>query len=205
MTVELLYFANPMCSWCWGFAPVIAHLAERLPVTLAMGALGRGDAPMRPEDKTAIREHWDHVHTLTGQPFDYGFFAREDFVYDTEPACRAVTVVRRQRPELALRYLASLQRAFYAEGCDITRPAELQRVAAGLGVDPQHFAADLAAAQVRAAMIEEFGQTAGLGVTGYPTLLALDAGRARVLSLGCRPLAEIEAAIAQLLEPSIPA
>ena len=98
-----------------------------------------------------------------------------------------------------------MQRAFYAEGCDITRPAELQRVAAGLGVDPQHFAADLAAAQVRAAMIEEFGQTAGLGVTGYPTLLALDAGRARVLSLGCRPLAEIEAAIAQLLEPSIPA
>ena len=54
-------------------------------------------------------------------------------------------------------------------------------------------------------MIEEFGQTAGLGVTGYPTLLALNAGRARVLSLGCRPLAEIEAAIAQLLEPSIPA
>jgi protein-disulfide isomerase-like protein with CxxC motif len=39
-------------SWCWGFAPVIAGVAERhadaARVTLALGSLGRGDRPMRP-------------------------------------------------------------------------------------------------------------------------------------------------------------
>jgi protein-disulfide isomerase-like protein with CxxC motif len=39
-------------SWCWGFAPVIAGVAERhadaARVTLAPGSLGRGDRPMRP-------------------------------------------------------------------------------------------------------------------------------------------------------------
>ena len=26
---QFVYFADPMCSWCYGFAPVIAALAER--------------------------------------------------------------------------------------------------------------------------------------------------------------------------------
>lgn len=29
MNVELVYFANPMCSWCRGFAPVVRGLAQR--------------------------------------------------------------------------------------------------------------------------------------------------------------------------------
>ncbi len=117
MPVELLYFANPMCSWCWGFAPVIRHIVhehrEEVRLTVALGALGHGQGPMRPQDKAAVREHWEHVHALTGQPFDFGFFDREGFVYDTEPPCRAVAVVRAQRPALALPYLEALHRAFY--------------------------------------------------------------------------------------------
>lgn len=204
MTVELLYFANPMCSWCWGFAPVIEQIARRLPVTLAMGVLGYGQNPMRPQDKVAVREHWDHVHALTGQPFDYRFFDRAAFVYDTEPACRAVTVVRALRPELALAYLARLQRAFYTEDRDVTQPAELARLAAGLGVDSARFADDLASPGTRAALADEYAQTASLGVTGYPTLLAFHAGRAHVVSLGCRPLADVEAALAPLLATPVP-
>ena len=38
---HLVYFADPMCSWCWGFEPVISglvdHFGERLPVTLIIG------------------------------------------------------------------------------------------------------------------------------------------------------------------------
>jgi len=28
MSRHLVYFADPMCSWCWGFAPAIEALAE---------------------------------------------------------------------------------------------------------------------------------------------------------------------------------
>ena len=48
--------------------------------------------------------------------------------------------------------------------------------------------------------INVFAQTQRIGVTGYPTLLALAQGRAQVLSLGCRPLADVEAALQPLLE-----
>ena len=84
-----------MCSWCYGFAPVIAALAERfedrLPLQIVMGGLRAGNAePMRAEDKDYIRGAWTQVDAATGQPFDMSFFDRESFVYDTEPACRAV-------------------------------------------------------------------------------------------------------------------
>jgi len=43
---HLIYFADPMCSWCWGFAPVIAQVRERygeaLPVRLVLGGLRPG-------------------------------------------------------------------------------------------------------------------------------------------------------------------
>jgi putative protein-disulfide isomerase len=206
MTVELLYFANPMCSWCWGFSPVIRHLAahrrDGLRITVALGSLGRGDHPMRPQDKAFVREHWEHVQALTGQPFDFAFFDRERFVYDTEPACRAVAMVREQRPELALPYLAAVQHAFYAENRDITEGAELRRLAEALGAHGEAFSEAFEALPARMAVAEEFAQTARLGITGYPTLLGLAQGRAHVLSLGYHPLAEMEAALARLLPPA---
>ncbi|HAB02762.1 MAG TPA: disulfide bond formation protein DsbA, partial [Pseudomonas sp.] len=29
MTARLLYVMDPMCSWCWGFAPVASALIEQ--------------------------------------------------------------------------------------------------------------------------------------------------------------------------------
>ena len=40
---HLVYFADPMCSWCWGFSPVIEAISEQfgtsLPIRLIMGGL----------------------------------------------------------------------------------------------------------------------------------------------------------------------
>lgn len=204
--VELLYAANPMCSWCWGFAPVMREVVRRhggrVRITTVLGALGRGDAPMRPEDKAVVRRHWQHVHERTGQPFDFAFFDRPSFVYDTEPACRAVAVVRAQRGMLALPYLAAVQEAFYARNGDVTQAQELQRLAEELGVDGAEFGAAFAAPEMRTAVAQEFADVARLGVTGYPTLLGLADGRVTVLSLGCQPAAEVEPALDALLAAS---
>ncbi len=91
---QMLYFADPMCSWCWGFSPVITALAEshgdRLPIRPVMGGLKPGaEKPMNQSDKDEIKTHWEHVQEGTSQPFNFGFFERDGFIYDTEPACRA--------------------------------------------------------------------------------------------------------------------
>ncbi|MFA5601454.1 MAG: DsbA family protein, partial [Phenylobacterium sp.] len=56
---HLIYFADPMCSWCYGFGPVMDQVAarygERLPIQLVMGGLRPGtDRPMTPEARAEL-------------------------------------------------------------------------------------------------------------------------------------------------------
>jgi putative protein-disulfide isomerase len=174
---HLIYFADPMCSWCYGFSPVIAAVqtryGEALPVHLILGGLRAGATePMGAEDMASIREHWEHVHELTGQPFDWRFFERDHFVYDTEPACRAVVVLRRQGPETAMAALRRLHETFYAGNRDITDAQTLAGIAAELGVDRDRFLADWHSEEAKAHTKQDFALTQGSGVQGFPTLIA---------------------------------
>jgi putative protein-disulfide isomerase len=203
LSLQLLYFANPMCSWCWGFQPVMRTLAERgYPITVALGSLGADRArPMRDVDKAKVREHWQHVIERTGQPFDFGFFEREGFVYDTERPSRAIAVVRRHYPALAMPFLGRLQERFYALGQDITDAAILREAAGEFGIDAEMFQTAFEAPATAAEIAAEWQQTAELGVTGYPTLLALQPGRPQVVTIGWRPARDVLAALADLAAP----
>src|SRR6056297_315962 len=100
----LVYLADPMCSWCWGFSPVIEQIVEQYGdearIRVLAGGLYPGTTePMTHHFKAAVREHWQHVNRRAGQPFDFGFFDRDRFVYDSEPPCRALVTVREHHPE----------------------------------------------------------------------------------------------------------
>ncbi|MDE2119372.1 MAG: DsbA family protein [Betaproteobacteria bacterium] len=176
-TPHLVYFADPMCSWCWGFSPVIQaveqEFGDRLPIRVVLGGLRPGTrTPMLDADRASVREHWQHVHAMTGQAFDWGFFDRADFVYDTEPACRAVVVLRRQGEALALRALRHIQQAFYAGNQDVTDGAVLASIAAGLGVDAGEFEQEWRSAQARELTGADFALAQASGIRGFPTLIA---------------------------------
>ena len=51
---HLIYFADPMCSWCYGFWPVIAAVqaafGETLPIRLVMGGLRPGTTEVMTEE-----------------------------------------------------------------------------------------------------------------------------------------------------------
>jgi len=173
---HLIYFADPMCSWCWGFAPTLravrARYDEILPIRLIMGGLRPGtDAPMTEEAKQAIRPHWGQVTEASGQPFDYGFFDREGFVYDTDPAARAVVVMRGLQPERALDFLERAQRAFYAENQDVTDPRVLADLAAEFGLDRRDFLAAHASQAAKEETWRDYAISQRAGVTGFPTLI----------------------------------
>lgn len=174
---HLVYFADPMCSWCYGFAPVVAALAERfedrLPLQMVMGGLRAGNTePMRTEDKEYIRGAWTSVNQASGQPFDFAFFEREGFVYDSEPACRAVVTVRRLKPAMALPFMARIQQAFYAENRDMTSADEIAAVAEEAGFDRREFAREFVAPETRNDTFRDFLTAQNLEVRGFPTLIA---------------------------------
>ncbi|MEM1371314.1 MAG: DsbA family protein, partial [Pseudomonadota bacterium] len=137
-----------------------------------------------------------HVSSLTGQPFNPDFFARDGFVYDTEPACRAVVSVRALQPEISLMYFGMLQQAFYAEGRDITRNDELAACASAIGLAPSVFESFFASEKAIPATQRDFQIKQRLGVTSLPTLVTGSDGEDPVvIADGYRDLAPLFPAI----------
>ena len=201
MSDQLIYVADPMCSWCWGFSPVIESVREKFgdafDTRLILGGLRPGTTkPMDDKSKQTIRDHWEHVETASGQPFDFAFFERNDFVYDTEPACRAVVAARRQDEDKAFAYLKRVHRAFYAENRDVTERGELVSVAEDAGLDRGAFEASFDAEDVRTETWNDFGLSQRSGITGFPTLLIGNRSDGHaVVTVGFQPWEAIEARI----------
>ena len=176
-TPHFIYFADPMCSWCYGFAPVMRRLADhfegRLPVRVVMGGLRAGNTqPMRDKDREYIRGAWQRVEQASGQPFDLSFFERESFTYDTEPACRAVVTMRRLAPERTLRFKTQVSSAFYAHNRDVTSDEVLADIGAEAGIDRAAFLAELQSEAARNETFGDFLVAKQSGVEGFPLLAA---------------------------------
>jgi putative protein-disulfide isomerase len=138
-----------------------------------MGGLRPGtETPMTEEAKLEIADHWTHVHEATGLPFNGAGMSRPGFVYDTDPAARAVVVARRDGEEMAAAFLTRAQRAFYAEGRDVTLPQVLGEIAEELGLDREPFLEALAGEEAKAETWRDYAISQRAGVTGFPTLVA---------------------------------
>ncbi len=190
---NFVYFADPMCSWCYGFAPVMLRLFEqfqgRLGLKVVMGGLRAGNTtPMTDKDREYIRGAWEKVGEATGQPFNFDFFKRESFTYDTEPACRAVVTARMMDVETALPLKARISRAFYAENRDMTSPEELADVASEGGLDRAEFLRVYADARTQNETFRDFLTAQELGIRGFPTLVAgSNEGGYALVTNGYRP------------------
>lgn len=205
-----VYFADPMCSWCYGFAPVMTELARRfegrLGLRVVMGGLRAGNqTPMTVQDKAYIRTAWSKVGPATGQPFNFAFFERESFTYDTEPACRAVVAARRLDPAQALPLKSRISRAFYAENRDMTSPAEIAAVAAEAGLDREAFAEAFADPATQNETFRDFLAAQELGIRGFPTLIAgSDEGGYALVTNGYRALEDLAEPLERWLAAGAP-
>ena len=173
---HFLYFADPMCSWCYGFSPIIRTLREafgdRVGLRLVMGGLRAGNTQaMRETDRAYIRDAWTRVSEASGQPFDFSFFDRAAFTYDTEPACRAVVAMREAAPGDALQFLGAVSQAFYADNRDTTDADVLADVAGENGQDRETFHELMASGDIRANTARDFQFAQQSGVHGFPCLL----------------------------------
>ncbi|RZA32954.1 MAG: DsbA family protein [Lysobacteraceae bacterium] len=185
--MKLVYVGDPMCSWCYGFGKELTALMELHPelgLDIVVGGVRAGATDILDDAGKAFRlGHWQRVQASSGLPFERdAFVARQNFVYDTEPVCRAVVAARRLVPDAdLLGVFRALQHAFYAEGLDTTDGHVLSAVAsatlrqAGHPVDATAFYVTWQAAATIADTRADFAKARALGVRSFPALL-LDTG-----------------------------
>lgn len=191
MEREAIYVTDPMCTWCWGFAPESSELARAIQgrgtMRVVAGGLSVGTCtPLLPGEAEGMVAEWRRVHEATGQPFDFDHPADEHTVFDTGPACRALALVGREQADKALTMLHALQNAFFVERRDMRDPATLRACAEHCGV-PGELADRADSDAAREALAEDMRFAQRLGVRGFPAVALRSDARIQLLTLGYRP------------------
>ena len=203
--LHLIYVMDPMCSWCYGFAPVIKKIVKEQEGTmqfkLVMGGLRPGtEQPLDEQMKESIKHHWQDVEKVSGQPIDYAFFEREEFVYDTEPGCRAVVTVRYLKPEFELEMAEEMQSAFYAKNQDVTNSEVLAAIAAKFNIEAEAFLEKFNSDEMKEKTQQDFVIARHLQANAFPSLYLLNGTNLHLLSRGYRTYDGMAAHLRKALE-----
>lgn len=201
--LELTYVGDVMCSWCWGFAPVLDQIEQdfAIPLVTMVGGLrpGPAAAPLDPSFRDTLGHHWEQVAEATDQPFDRSALDREGWVYDTELPAVAVVAMRELNEKLTLPWFTRLQRAFYAEAVDVTDPAAYPALLDGFDVDRDRFLEALGSEAMQKAAWRDFSTARAWGIHGFPTLLFRDGDERLVITRGWQPADRLIPALATWL------
>lgn len=204
---ELIYVGDPMCSWCWGIAPELDALVEAhpdIPLRIIVGGLRPGPNAQTVDAGMAdmLMHHWHDVEQRTGQPFDRTVFDELGWLYDTEPACRAVVVMRELAPHETFRFFKRIQRAFYAEGEPVWNSAIFASLIEGFDVDPEVFLAQFNGQEAVKQTWEDFSLSRSWGINGFPTVVLRTGNTGTIIARGYSTADAMAAAISDALTPA---
>ncbi len=185
--VEIVYFTDPFCSWCWASEPALLALRERhrgrLSVRPVMGGLVRDmsdfhDVANGIRTTAEVAPHWREVAERSGQPIDERVMLDiTDPHWSTWPACVAVKAAELQGRGVGDRFLRRLRRAALTERAQAQRADVQLRLAAEVaGLDVARFEADLAGLAAAEAFRRDRAECAAYGASGFPTMLFRLAG-----------------------------
>ena len=204
-THTLVYIADPMCSWCWGFSPVLDEIRRRyeghISFQLILGGLRPGNTERFDDSRRAyILKHWHAVHSRTGQPFKFEFQMAPTFTYDTEPASRAIVVIRKLLFGKEWDYLNLIQKSFYVQNADVTNSDILGNLAMELGMDALQFSRAFQDSKTKELVWDDFEQARQFGVDGFPTLIGLYGKKVSMLMHGFQNLETLVPSIDKFIE-----
>lgn len=209
---KLIFVGDPMCSWCYGFGKELSTIQERHPeltIEVRVGGVRAGDTqPMTDEMKRFRLGHWHRVEKASGLEFNRDAFMQlENFVYDTEPACRAAVAARLVAPGAdQLSVFWAIQHAFYAQGRDTTSGQVLAEVVSqalakqGMTASPQEVLQVWESADAINKTAQEFKEVRRWGISSFPTLLLQHSGEVALLAPGYMSADELESRLNYLIE-----
>jgi len=172
---EIIYVGDPMCSWCWGISNHLkelkAHFSE-YKFSIVVGGLRPGGGEVWDDKmKAFLKHHWLEVNKRSAQPFGYALFDREEFNYDTEPACRAVVTSRKWMGDRELDFFEAVSRKFYVNNEDPNKSEFYQSICHQFNIPFEQFLADFESDELKYQTNQDFQLNRQWGVKGYPTVL----------------------------------
>lgn len=177
MATELLYFHDPMCSWCWAFRPAFTALQAQLPRELTLrrvvgGLAPDNDQPMPEEMRAKLKGTWRTIQeTVPGTRFNFAFWEDCKPRRSTYNACRAVLAAARLSPDHEALMIEAIQHAYYLNARNPSDVCTLIDLAGEIGLDRERFSAEISGDAVEALMREEVAFARRAPIHGFPSLV----------------------------------
>jgi len=203
------YAFDPLCGWCYGFAPVIGnlnvlfeHAIEVRPLVGGM-AVGERAVPIA-QGFGYIKGALKTVTQATGARFGEAFEQMLDagtYVYDSLPPCRALVAFEQHvaEPARQLAYSERLHEAIFIYGRDLNDPHVLAQLAEP-AVAADAFLQTYAEHATLVRTVEAFERAHALGAQGFPSLILQVGEQTQVITRGYQPQAELEQLFATIAE-----
>ncbi|WP_105974279.1 DsbA family protein [Streptomyces geranii] len=205
--MKLVYVFDAYCGWSHGFSGALAEIVSRhpdVPVEVVSGGLFTGSRRVPIGEFGYVQGANAQIAELTGAEFGEAYdrlIADGSFVMDSKAAARGVAALREAAPSRAAELAVALQHAFYVDGLSLSDRTTYRKVAERAGLDADAVVAAFEGPEARVAAEADFRRTASLGVTGFPTLLAVDGDQVIVLARGHATADEVDRRLTALRTP----
>lgn len=195
----LIYVGDAMCSWCHGIAPELDQLKSDNPdldFKLVMGGLRPYNTEKAIDMADFLKSHWVEIEERTGQPFSHDILKDPDFVYDTEPASRAVVVARMMNPEVEYEFFKAVQMAFYRDNLNTNQIETYLPLADTYGLDRLKFKELFESTASKDNTKADFQLSQQLGIKGFPSMILKKKGKFTLIANGYQKAENINKIIA---------
>ncbi|WP_223670813.1 DsbA family protein [Kangiella shandongensis] len=174
MTVKLYYFHDPMCSWCWGFAPswskLKQHLSGTVEIEYVLGGLAPDNQELMPKEmQQTIEGYWRKIEQLLGTRFNYNFWSECQPRRSTYPACRAVIAAQEQGRNDDM--ITAIQEAYYLRAMNPSDVATLIQLATELNLNVPRFKESIASERIESELQRQIQLYRTLSARGFPSLV----------------------------------
>ena len=174
LRAQLFYIYDPMCSWCWGYAPTWQRLQRELTsevdIIYGLGGLAEDSDVLMPEAmQVFLQQTWRKIAQQLGTEFNFDFWQHCQPRRSTFPACRATLIAREFGKEQEM--LTAIQHAYYLQAKNPSNLDTLQALAIDIGLDGLDFLQKLKSQSVDEQLMGEINKMRSLPINGFPALV----------------------------------
>lgn len=176
MKPKIIYVYDALCTWCYGFSPVMRAVYENYAGDFDFEVLSGGmivREQVRPVSGLSgfPGNEYKAVEEITGTTFGPGFLhnlEKGELIFDSEIPAIALSVYKDLRPQNAVEFVQHIQNSVYFDGKS-SDDIELYRyLAVNEGIDPDEFETRMNDPQYREAAHYDFALAKQLGAEAYP-------------------------------------
>ena len=177
--LTLYYIHDPMCSWCYGFKPVLELLTNQLKdiieIKYYLGGLAEdADTVMSNSMQVNIQSNWKSIEqTIPGISFNYNFWELCIPKRSTYASCRAVIAAKKQHQKFEYTMINAIQEAYYLNARNPSDYDVLYELAKETGLNQQQFKSDIHSDEVNSNLMQQILFCRKIGADSFPSLFVL--------------------------------